>query len=63
MLYSEKKQKFGEITKNVVLFKNIKERGMAYILGIIDYLQTWNIRKKGEKLHEKLQKSKNNFLK
>lgn len=29
------------------MFYNDKEPNMIYILGIIDYLETWNVKKKG----------------
>jgi hypothetical protein len=32
---------------NRTMFYNDKEPNMIYILGIIDYLETWNVKKKG----------------
>jgi hypothetical protein len=30
------------------MFKSIKEPGVVYILGVIDYLEAWNVKKKSE---------------
>lgn len=29
------------------MYKSTKEEGIVYVFGIIDYLQTWNMKKKG----------------
>jgi hypothetical protein len=30
-----------------MIYKSTKEEGVVYILGIIDYLETWSLAKKG----------------
>ena len=36
------------------MFRSAQEPEIVYILGIIDYLETWNMRKKGEKWYKSL---------
>lgn len=36
------------------MFRNEKEPNLIYILGIIDYLETWNVKKKGEQWYKSL---------
>jgi hypothetical protein len=40
--------------KNLEHCKSTREKGVVYVLGIIDYLETWNMRKKGEKWYKSL---------
>ena len=60
--YMSEKGKISEkIKKNEELFmnertmvKSNKEPGIIYVFGIIDYLETWNVKKKGEKWYKSL---------
>jgi hypothetical protein len=36
------------------MYKSTKEVGVVYILGIIDYLETWSLAKKGEKWYKSI---------
>lgn len=44
----------GRVEGQRAMFASTKEKGVSYILGIIDYLETWNMRKKGEKWYKSI---------
>jgi hypothetical protein len=42
----------ARVLKQMRHYRSTREEGVAYVLGIIDYLETWNLRKKGEKWYK-----------
>ena len=41
-------------TKEIYMIENIKEPGIYYHLGVVDYFQEYDYQKKGEKLWKEL---------
>lgn len=44
----------SSVLQSMLYYKSTKEENVVYLLGIIDYLETWNLRKKGEKWYKSL---------
>ena len=50
--YAKYCQQGGAALNRRTMFPSQQEEGVMYLLGIIDYLETWNLRKKGEKWYK-----------
>ena len=37
-----------------MMFRSSKDQGIVYILGVIDYLETWNVKKQSERWYKSL---------